>query len=1267
MSIPDQTEKHQCAPVDLSYRAIGKLSQPDYRLALLRTDCLLREFLHGRVKISMKGEKGRSTHPILADDVPPVLLGFTSGVFTTPPAGIRVQGPQVDPGIRHIRYYAKHHRLAIETEDIVTHTTRLAVFDFDGGPGHGEPLRDPLGAARDTIAHLRTLGWPSYLVRSNSGAGYHLYLFFQHPLPSADARRILEHVLRIDDDERARVEINPLDWDGQHGSLIHLPWWYQSKPGCNAFIDPDTETEIVLPDGGVFQRITPTQVADLLATLPTPPVEPPTASTPAARTTTAGHHAPRPRGTSSPEMETWRTQVQGDRRLIEAVYGAYLTGHDDGKWLQCRDHASPTGDRDPSAGVNIHSGVFNSHRRKRGVSIFNMMIEYGQVHTIGEAYRRAEAITGIPLPALPHTRRWRPIDQYVVPAVEATPALPEGFTLDEAREMLDEIVREEIVPRVVHRQPGAFLLRAGTGVGKSEALAALVADIADGKLTSSEGSLSALWLTDSKDNRDKLVDKYLTDKTAAGRPVKDGVVVAYARTPKTHEPGYCHRFPLTQYLAGRRQPIKETICLRCQGEETKAARKRWEALPPEVQAKKTPEDLVRPCDYLTRREQYGAARVIVGTQQSFQFGGDLIEKFNLVVVDEKAVEMFFTHCDITASDIAQWEARQEKDPELWEILKPVLSLLKQTLVIGKAEGVTIPSQGTPLIPLLRRLAPDLDDLIERLWWRFPSDRWGISTKFDRAEAKVVWQQQVAPLLILRKFVDLLVDECRRGTARDTQCWVLPPSGTEPARIHLTLIREDLLHSLQRCVVVFLDATAHVPTLQRLWRDRLRVYEIPVQAPCYTTIFADLLYRASQITEHPDRDATVLRQIHRLCAHAACPMIVGEKALIRHWKDRLPEHAKVTHWGAADMAGSNDYSDCDLFIGIGHPRGSDDDLIRQTVATRAFMGNRDPSPEGYDHFAKVRIPTPYVGYQDAEGQAWVRMVRYPVDLDACDRVLNAYAAQITQAIGRVRPANLRPFPIPVYLFTGEAPRNWRIDAMTSLDAWAPETSRHAPDANGTRLQEAGARANHRRAEETLDKYVETGRRMQAEGKRITVNSLHRECGGCKKTAQKYYPAVLQALGISAPQPFVRQAPQMDVEYPLQELYQRAHYQYPGALACWDRMTPQIVRHWWTIERFYHAFTGLRVLQPHEIADYTQALPVLQEYDQHLHEELERLDDLLQTAIPMTSDTCTEEDYWRMVEADQAQEWADECAFDDWWRTLTPVEKAALVDERSGCAA
>jgi hypothetical protein len=1251
----------------LSYRAIGKLSQPHYRLALLRADCLLREFVHGRVKMRTKGKHDSRVYiPILADDVFSVLLGFTSGVFTTPPAGIYVQGSDKEPGLHLVRYYAKHHRLALETEDAVTRTTRLGVFDFDGGPGHGEPLRDPLGAARATIAHLRTLGWPSYLVRSNSGAGYHLYLFFQHPLPSADARRILEHVLRIDDDERARVEINPLERDGQHGSLIHLPWWYQSKPGCNAFIDPDTDTEIVLPDGGVFQRITPAQVADLLATLPPPPITPPTVNTPVATTTTAAHRAPRPQGTSSPEMETWRTQVQGDRRLIEAVYGDYLTGQDDGTWLQCRDHASPTGDRDPSAGVNVHSGVFNSYRRKRGISIFDMMIEYGQAHTIGEAYQRAEEITGILRPRQTHTPAWRQRDRYVKPATTPLPELPEGFPLETARAMLSEIVREEIEPQVVSSQPAAFLLKAGTGVGKSHALVHLVADMAQGHLDTDATSRRTLWLTDSKRNRDELVST-LKKLLPPDKRCRETLAVAFARSPETQDPGYCRQFALARFLAGRRQPVKETICERCQADARKAAEQAWTRLSPEKQAKNTPDDLVIPCAYLTQREPYKTARVVVGTQASFHFGGELIEDFDLVVVDEKAVEMFFTDSEITAADIAQWETRQEKDPELWAVLRPVLSLLKQALVTGKAEGVTVPPHGLPLIPLLRHLAPDLDDLVERLWHRFPCDQWSIATKFDRAEKTAVWQKREAPLLILRTLVNLLAEECRRGTARDTQCWVLPPSETAPARVHLSLIREDLLQSLQRCVVVFLDATAHVPTLHRLWRQQIREYHIPVQTHCYTTIFNDLLYHAHQITGDPDREAKLLPAIRRLCAHASNPMIVAEKALVKHWEDSLPPHALVTYWGAADMAGSNRFTDCDCFIGIGHPRGTDTALIRQTVAGRAFAGTTAPLPEGYDHFATARIPTPYTGYHDADGQAWVRMVTYPIDPEACDRAVHQYAAQIIQAIGRVRPANPRPHPVPVYLFTGEAPREWRIDAMATLETWSADRETRPWEGTFDTFQQAGARANAQRAEATEERYLEAGRRLHAEGKRISIRSLQREVGGCKRTAQKYYPAVLQALAIPAPRPFMRPAPPVERDDPSFSLYQRAFHQYPGALDYWEQLAPDHLRHWWTIERFHEAYAGRRVVQPQEIGDYAQALPLLEAHTRHMEAELARLDAMLAVATPITMDELTEADYWRMVDEEQLGICQEECAFEAWWHSLSMEEKTLLVDEKCHCAA
>ena len=494
------------------------------------------------------------------------------------------------------------------------------------------------------------------------------------------------------------------------------------------FIDPATETEIALPDAGRFRRVTPEQVQALLATLPLPPAVAKTSISTGLGPAiiSANAHPTASRRHMAPEMATWRDRVQGDRRLIDAVYGQLLTGDQSNGWLVCRDPASSTGDRNPSAGVYPHSGVFHSYLRKKGVPIFDMMIELGQVRTIGEAYQRAEDITGLMRPQPIRTPAWRPRDRYVTPATTPLPELPEGFPLETARAMLSEIVREEIEPQVVSRQPAAFLLKAGTGVGKSHALVHLVADMAQGRLDTDATPRRTLWLTDSKRNRDELVST-LKKLLPPDKRCRDTLAVAFARSPEVKDPGYCRQFPLTQFLARRRQPVKDTICERCQADARKAAEQSWTRLSPEEQAQKTPEDLVIPCAYLTQREPYKTARVVVGTQASFQFGGELIEDFDLVVVDEKAVEMFFTSCDITAADTAQWEDRQEKDPELWAVLAPVLSLLKQALVTGKAEGVTVPPPGVPLLPLLRQLQPRIDAWMEALWSRMPSDRWGPAT------------------------------------------------------------------------------------------------------------------------------------------------------------------------------------------------------------------------------------------------------------------------------------------------------------------------------------------------------------------------------------------------------------------------------------------------------------------------------------------------------------------------------------------------------------
>jgi hypothetical protein len=68
-------------------------------------------------------------------------------------------------------------------------TTRWLCLDFDG-KGHEDALADPLAAAIATLTAMRKAGLVAHLERSGGGEGWHVWLFFDAPIPAANARAL---------------------------------------------------------------------------------------------------------------------------------------------------------------------------------------------------------------------------------------------------------------------------------------------------------------------------------------------------------------------------------------------------------------------------------------------------------------------------------------------------------------------------------------------------------------------------------------------------------------------------------------------------------------------------------------------------------------------------------------------------------------------------------------------------------------------------------------------------------------------------------------------------------------------------------------------------------------------------------------------------------------------------------------------------------------------------------------------------------------------
>jgi len=67
--------------------------------------------------------------------------------------------------------------------------TRLLCLDFDG-PGHSNALADPLDAATKARDASVEVGLPVYLERSGGGQDWHIWCFFERPIPAGKTQEL---------------------------------------------------------------------------------------------------------------------------------------------------------------------------------------------------------------------------------------------------------------------------------------------------------------------------------------------------------------------------------------------------------------------------------------------------------------------------------------------------------------------------------------------------------------------------------------------------------------------------------------------------------------------------------------------------------------------------------------------------------------------------------------------------------------------------------------------------------------------------------------------------------------------------------------------------------------------------------------------------------------------------------------------------------------------------------------------------------------------
>jgi hypothetical protein len=328
-------------------------------------------------------------------------------------------------------------------------TTKWICLDFDGA-GHANALADPQAAAIEALRSFASAGLPAHLERSRSCQGWHLWCFFEEPLEAKKARRIGRFLAPssamlvsggpANPSKAHGIEIFPKQEQVRSGkgigNMVWLPWYAGASPGGNVFYR--------LGADGAPEPYSPTE----LFTAPRAAVEtflgahPPPARSEEAKRADAAPPAGRgleladleqlwaevaPAVHSRQDLTDWKPRALA-ALSPEDIYGELLTGAESGDgWLQCRDPSSPSGDRNPSAGVasgkgEAERGSFHSFISGETLDVFDYLQRHGGCSSFGEAAERVARLSGVPLPEHKPAAASSPLPPKAAPSAPSAPS-----------------------------------------------------------------------------------------------------------------------------------------------------------------------------------------------------------------------------------------------------------------------------------------------------------------------------------------------------------------------------------------------------------------------------------------------------------------------------------------------------------------------------------------------------------------------------------------------------------------------------------------------------------------------------------------------------------------------------------------------------------------------------------------------------------------------------------------------------------------------------
>jgi hypothetical protein len=1142
-----------------------------YELLARRVELLARFFVNRQLCFEIEeANDSRHPQPITGSiDVAALLQAHITNTASSVPHA-RGKGKRVSA----IAYT----RLGAYTP-MVDELTKWLCIDFDGGHLHGHPLLDARASALAYLARLQTAQIPAYLERSKSGAGWHVWVLFESPVPARDARRLAlslfhpeEHPLvdgTLAIPNKKGVDIFPkMDritakgW----GTPVYLPWWGGAKRGNCQFYRQTVGGEWRVDPLPTFQPYPYEALLTYLATLPVP-----------AEPVTVGPHPYTPAYTRprteieavvADDWRAWRERVC-DAIDLRAVYGDWLTGRtvQAGMYLECRDRRAGRSDRNPSASVRNTApgrGAFHSFISGDTYSLFDMLVEVGMARNFRDACGVAERLTGIAHPA-----PTKPIPKRLVLLETPAPSPPPGIDQESVRAKLVLFAREEMPKLIARATQQVIVLAASTGAGKTHALASAIRD-------GLYGEKRVLYLTPTWTVLCEIAGRYFSTTGEVARdehghatpPAPDAllpdVAIAFPRSPHEEAVGYCHHATLAHELAARRHQIPSVLCPACRQQRATDIVDAWEASGDRNFAQPGDREFaiamqmrdLPDCPYLANRKRcdgyfdketstrVDGARVVLANHAAYLHAGDALQPYDVIVIDEGAEASLVETVVITQHDVLRWQQQAEQhSPEFLRVLAPVCKVLLQAFTAGIFSGVT---RGTDLglLSVLRRIDPEIDAHLRRLWMLIGEmqHRHTHATPADDALTELGAMRE-SPLRALADLIEQLAAPPPDFDPLATCLHVTLPHDvrmkdgtleTAPGKITMMLPRYALADTLTRRTTVVLDATPNEAFYQFMFSRLELRNEYRARRLIHTTLFYDALYRKESLGRGWRR-AAVERFLERICAEHASPLVVTPKRLNPGVSENtgraplgIPANARVTHHGAADVRGSNQYQGCDALVVIGHHRQPDQHYLWLARALRRKPGLRreEVLQHGMSEESSEREDgalVPIAGFATEAGRGLAAISSYPLDPLATRMIQSKYSADLLQTIGRIRPGVLRADgqPARVYLLTGVPANDLPIDSLTSLLEWMTAhdpswlATHPAPSAlGGVRRDFITSKDAHNRrlAERKYRACLDAAQRLLARGEVVSKRKLAAEAGTSESTAHKYLRRICAELQV-----------------------------------------------------------------------------------------------------------------------------------------------------------